>query len=30
MNKVRNFISYGPYRPAPLRNHLKAKQYFKV
>ena len=26
---VRNFISYGPYRPAPLRKHDKAKKYFQ-
>ena len=25
---VRNFTSYGSYRPAPLRNHDKAKKYF--
>ena len=28
MEAVRNFASYGPYRPAPLRNHEKAKAYF--
>jgi uncharacterized protein (DUF2235 family) len=25
--RVRNFTSYGPYRPAALRNHAKAKAY---
>jgi hypothetical protein len=29
MNRVRNFTSYGPYRPAPLRNHNDAKMYFQ-
>ena len=29
MREVRNFIGYGPYRPAPLRNHSKAKVYYK-
>jgi uncharacterized protein (DUF2235 family) len=29
MDKVRNFTGYGPYRPAPLRNHTKAKDYFE-
>lgn len=29
MEKVRNFHGYGPYRPAPLRNHEKAKKYFE-
>lgn len=29
MDKVRNFTSYGPYRPAALRNHAKAKQFFE-
>jgi uncharacterized protein (DUF2235 family) len=29
MNRVRNFTSYGPYRPAPLRNHNDAKIYFQ-
>lgn len=28
MKEVRNFTGYGPYRPAPLRNHDKAKVYF--
>lgn len=28
LEKVRNFTSYGPYRPATLRNHPKAKQFF--
>jgi uncharacterized protein (DUF2235 family) len=26
---VRNYSSYGKYRPAPLRNHHKAKEYFE-
>lgn len=26
--RVRNFTSYGPYRPAALRNHAKAKAYY--
>jgi len=25
---VRNYSGYGKYRPAPLRNHIKAKAYF--
>jgi uncharacterized protein (DUF2235 family) len=29
MKEVRNFIGYGPYRPAPLRNHAKAKVFYK-
>ena len=29
MKEVRNFLSYGPYRPAPLKNHEKAKKYFE-
>jgi hypothetical protein len=29
MQEVRNFLGYGPYRPAPLRNHEKAKKYFE-
>lgn len=29
MDKVRNFTGYGPYRPAPLRNHDKAKVFFE-
>lgn len=29
MKSVRNFTSYGRYRPASLRNHDKAKQYFE-
>jgi uncharacterized protein (DUF2235 family) len=29
MDKVRNFTSYGPYRPAALRNHVKAKTFFE-
>jgi uncharacterized protein (DUF2235 family) len=28
MTKVRNFTSYGPYRPAALRNHGKARDFF--
>lgn len=28
MKEVRNFTGYGPYRPAPLRNHEKAKQFY--
>lgn len=27
--KVRNFDTYGPYRPANLRNHPKAKAYWE-
>jgi hypothetical protein len=30
MDKVRNFTSYGPYRPAALRNHAKAKTFFEA
>jgi len=30
MASVRNFSSYGKYRPVPLRNHDKAKQYFEA
>ena len=30
MPEVRNFTSYGPYRPAALRNHDKAKAYYGV
>jgi uncharacterized protein (DUF2235 family) len=30
MDSVRNFTSYGKYRPMPLRNHDKAKQYFEL
>ena len=30
MPEVRNFTSYGPYRPAALRNHDKAKAYYQV
>lgn len=29
MQEVRNFLGYGPYRPAPLLNHEKAKKYFE-
>jgi Uncharacterized alpha/beta hydrolase domain (DUF2235) len=28
MKEVRNFTSFGPYRPAALRNHDKAKDYY--
>lgn len=28
MKEVRNFVGYGPYRPAPLRNHEKARAFF--
>jgi uncharacterized protein (DUF2235 family) len=28
MPSVRNFVGYGKYRPASLRNHAKAKAYF--
>jgi hypothetical protein len=28
MKSVRNFTSFGPYRPMALQNHRKAKQYF--
>jgi uncharacterized protein (DUF2235 family) len=28
MKSVRNYISFGPYRPVALRNHLKAKAFF--
>ena len=28
MPRVRNFTSYGPYRPAALEHHQKAKAYF--
>jgi uncharacterized protein (DUF2235 family) len=28
LDLVRNFTSYGPYRPAPLRNHSIAKKYY--
>jgi hypothetical protein len=27
--RVRNYSSFGKYRPAPLRNHHKAKDYFE-
>jgi uncharacterized protein (DUF2235 family) len=30
MDRVRNFTSFGPYRPAPLRNHRDAKAYFQA
>jgi hypothetical protein len=30
MESVRNFTSYGKYRPTPLRNHNKAKKYFQT
>jgi hypothetical protein len=29
MSSVRNFTSFGPYRPVALRNHLKAKAFFE-
>ena len=29
MASVRNFTSYGKYRPMPLRNHDEAKQFFE-
>jgi len=29
MKEVRNFIGYGPYRPASLRNHEKAKEFYE-
>jgi hypothetical protein len=29
MPSVRNYSSYGKYRPAPLRNHHEAKKYFE-
>ena len=29
LDNVRNFTSYGPYRPAPLRNHKDAKIFFQ-
>lgn len=29
MNSVRNFTSFGPYRPSALRNHRKAKAFFE-
>ena len=29
LDRVRNFTSYGPYRPAPLRDHKDAKAFFK-
>ncbi|MBX9647300.1 MAG: DUF2235 domain-containing protein [Xanthobacteraceae bacterium] len=28
MPKVRNFVSYGPYRPAALAGHVKAKKFY--
>ncbi|QOZ28139.1 hypothetical protein XH93_34415 [Bradyrhizobium sp. CCBAU 51753] len=30
MSSVRNFTSFGPYRPVALRNHLKAKAFFET
>jgi len=30
MKSVRNFTSYGPYRPVALQSHLKAKKYFET
>jgi len=29
MKEVRNFLGYGPYRPASLRNHDKAKVFYE-
>ncbi|MFZ0609225.1 MAG: DUF2235 domain-containing protein [Xanthobacteraceae bacterium] len=29
MEEVRNFIGYGPYRPASLQNHEKTKQFYQ-
>jgi len=29
MKEVRNFLGYGPYRPAPLQHHEKAREFFK-
>ena len=29
MEKVRNYTSYGPYRPAALRNHVEARKFFE-
>jgi uncharacterized protein (DUF2235 family) len=29
MDKVRNFTSYGPYRPVALQNHVEAKKFFE-
>jgi uncharacterized protein (DUF2235 family) len=28
MEEVRNFLGYGKYRPAPLRNHERAREFF--
>jgi hypothetical protein len=30
MKSVRNYTSFGPYRPAALENHLKAKKFFEA
>ncbi len=30
MKSVRNYTSFGPYRPIALENHLKAKAYFEA
>lgn len=30
MKSVRNYTSFGPYRPVALENHLKAKVYFEA
>ncbi|MDB5620413.1 DUF2235 domain-containing protein [Tardiphaga sp.] len=30
MKSVRNFTSFGPYRPVALEHHLKAKKYFEA
>jgi hypothetical protein len=29
MKSVRNYTSFGPYRPVALQKHLKAKKYFE-
>src|SRR6185437_12794182 len=29
MESVRNYTTYGKYRPAPLRNHIQASRYFE-
>jgi uncharacterized protein (DUF2235 family) len=29
MRRVRNFVSYGPYRPIALQNHRKAKAFYQ-
>ncbi|MGZ5096217.1 MAG: hypothetical protein ACXWCH_34335 [Burkholderiales bacterium] len=30
MKSVRNYTSFGPYRPAALEKHLKAKKFFEA